>query len=316
VNREASEEVRNVLLYDIANEPCYQVEFPELCPNIKEDPDLPSCEQKPCISKPISRKYTGKEIGNFVEEKEKDSCIQHLRKPIYRYSCTECDFLCIDKSKIPSHRKMMHPDSCRRHIWKPVYKYPCTECEFISIHKGELSSHMKKVHGYKCSFCDAILNCRRALERHKEGVHDQVRMHECNLCGHFFDSPQNIRRHHKVIHLGLKECICKYCGYRCSSNQNLRLHIQRNHEKSKEYKCQECDFKTNTKPNLLTHQKRMHSHKAEYKCNICFFSCKSNKLLEKHNATKFHLKNVRNYSYLCYQFKEEEIDTDISERSI
>jgi len=265
----------NVQIYDIKSEPC-RIEFSELYQSIKSDAERPQWSENPCTKKPS--------LLSICNSK---------------------------KRKVKQAQSYTH----NQRRWQSIYKYQCPDCEFKTQKKGELSCHRKKMHGYKCSMCEAILNCNRALDRHVLGVHDQIKVAQCPYCDKSFDTPQNCRRHQKIVHFGLKEYCCKICGYRCSSAQNMTLHIRRNHNKTKDFQCQFCDFRTHAKPNLLKHQKTMHINRVEYTCNICFFSCRSSELLERHKATKYHQRNVKNYSHLCYQFELEEDVNNINKKN-
>lgn len=193
--------------------------------------------------------------------------------------------------------------TCKR-VYPRNYKYLCKECSFNTFLKGDLTRHITEMHGYKCQMCESVLTSRHKLGLHIFTVHDKIKLHECPFCEKMFHTSQNSLRHQKIIHFGVKEHTCQYCGYQSASLQNAKLHIQRNHEKKPEYKCNLCIFQTHTKPNLLRHNKRIHAKRVEYRCNICFFSCKSSKYLEKHKTTKFHQRNMRDYSYICSQVKD------------
>jgi KRAB domain-containing zinc finger protein len=63
-----------------------------------------------------------------------------------------------------------------------------------------------------------------ALKKHKQAVHDKIRMYKCSLCEHSTGQKENLKRHMDAVHYNLKKYKCDQCEFSANHKFSLNKH--------------------------------------------------------------------------------------------
>lgn len=147
-----------------------------------------------------------------------------------------------------------------------------------------------------CSICEAVLPSRKALQTHKQNIHNvstDVR-HKCGTCGETFPNDYKYTEHLRVHPLE-----CRLCGKFFYRRQNIQLHMKR-HLGIRPYKCDICEKSFLTKQKRDEH-KNIHTGDAPIKCTLCDETFRRHSNLVQHrNIHHFNIKKkVKDFICVC-----------------
>lgn len=109
--------------------------------------------------------------------------------------------------------------------------YMCYICGRTFISQGKLTHHTKRhsdIKEHKCDQCDRAYHERFQLKRHKNIVHEGIRLFNCTICDtHKFTTKKSLGQH-MLLH-GEKRFPCKFCGQKFAQGSGRRGHEKRVH---------------------------------------------------------------------------------------
>jgi hypothetical protein len=175
---------------------------------------------------------------NFVHETERFPCPQcgTLVKNIQMHikfqhsetdikTCPVCDYRNTDMKQIDRHYRRIHTE------------IDITNCGFCGVVTKNLKRHLKikqcdknsdeKVK-YQCDDCGKQFSIQGSLDKHKKGIHEQIKDKQCPHCTYCTYSGYNLKLHINKMHLGKKlvKDSCIYCG---KKSYDVAYHVKLYH---------------------------------------------------------------------------------------
>lgn len=181
----------------------------------------------------------------------------------------------------------------------------------------------KKSKPKSCSYCEEILEDRRAYKIHINTLHPDVKDHVCSECGSAYKHKCDLNRHIKYVHVlcgkrkqpkpKRKQCpkcektfqqkfalenhitvvhegkipyVCPQCGKGFKNAQGLKGHIITIHEKSKSFLCSLCPSSYLMKSALDLHMRTVHEKIKPCLCPQC------GKNFPTQGGVNYHVKRV------------------------
>ncbi|XP_062332222.1 zinc finger protein 2-like [Osmerus eperlanus] len=130
---------------------------------------------------------------------------------------------------------------------------------------GVRKTRVKTTH--TCSFCEKVLACKAALDRHLLS-HSGARPFHCDECGKNYRSKMTLKVHQQN-HTGKMDFICNDCGKQFTHMTYLRRHIySHNNKELRPHHCLDCGKHFIQKSHLDRH-KLIHSGMKPFVCQHC-----------------------------------------------
>ncbi|XP_058812681.1 zinc finger protein 267-like [Topomyia yanbarensis] len=109
--------------------------------------------------------------------------------------------------------------------------YKCSTCQRSFNRKRALDAHKESIHEgrvFSCKICGKTMGWRKTLQRHMKSHEENYYKHKCIICLKLFSRPSHLRLH-MTTHSGEK-VRCPLCssGFRC--NYNLGEHLKKIHK--------------------------------------------------------------------------------------
>lgn len=215
-------------------------------------------------------------------------CANHLWKShsedVDLYSCPNCEFKTALRAKLEVHVKTHYDER----------GYLCTECGKTFKQAFQLQNHRVthlKVSDpasvpnwsrkQECSQCKRTFCDSKALKKHIQSVHSNLRPYVCNVCGHT-SALKNRMTLHLRQHTGEKPFSCPFCPFITGDQNCLRRHAWR-HSRVRPYSCPHCEYSCIQSSSLKKHIKTQHPASSEvFSCRHCSFTSLSKNSLDNH----------------------------------
>ena len=161
---------------------------------------------------------------------------------------------------------------------------------FTSFKKRQdLERHINGVHQnlrpFECDICGDSFTQQNALDDHKAAKHANLKLLECPDCDEKFKHFKELENHIKSFHT-VTDHRCSHCKKYFSCKSALNIHIDKclNIRKHKCPKCQEAFFR---KHHLENHMERKHSDERNHICDVegCGKAFKTEVDLRNHKKT-------------------------------
>ncbi|XP_037077786.1 gastrula zinc finger protein XlCGF71.1-like [Pollicipes pollicipes] len=188
------------------------------------------------------------------------------------YHCDLCDYKTTRYSQLVSQHLPTH-SQLREHV--------CETCQKAFKSSKQLQNHRAKhkrrddpsfVESCRCPLCGLVLSDRRALQLHREMVHEKRRGFQCNTCGRLFSCRSSLVMHARQ-HTGQKPFACEQCDYATTDHNTLRRHRMR-HTGERPYKCPHCSYSCIQSTTYKKHLRTKHPNAAAdlvFSCQHCIF---------------------------------------------
>ncbi|KAK9871869.1 hypothetical protein WA026_015116 [Henosepilachna vigintioctopunctata] len=180
------------------------------------------------------------------------------------YKCTICSKLFPQQSILDRHTSLEHPQD-------EIYR--CSECKFVCTEKSGFGKHLQS-HSFKLvkCICNKEFTRKYHLERHLQisgcGGTKKDPTYSCDVCKKGFYRKDNLRVHMKAHSKKEKQLYkCSYCLKEFLNMALLNIHT-RTHTGEKPYPCNICNKKFPASGALKKHQ-RKHTGEKPYECNQC-----------------------------------------------
>lgn len=98
-------------------------------------------------------------------------------------------------------------------------------CPFCGKLCSALNSHIKTHNGerpHKCTICSKGFTNFWKLTRHQT-AHTDLKEYPCPTCGKKFKSKYGVIRHREIVHNKMKVVTCKLCGKQLTANFSLKV---------------------------------------------------------------------------------------------
>ena len=155
--------------------------------NLRVDVDLLIISD-PTVYFSIFVNFVKRHLNGNISWKKHESSV-HIGEKV---SCKECGRTVSDKNNLQRHIQNVH---------LKTRKYSCNQCEKFYFWKKALDMHKERIHDnkYNCNTCDFQSTTVSHIKRHKESVHEGIR-YECHLCEGKFKEKGSLRKHIESIH--------------------------------------------------------------------------------------------------------------------
>lgn len=192
--------------------------------------------------------------------------IEHNCLLEHKVLCKHCGKV-LGIGSMPAHEK-----ECLRLRQGKALK--CTHCDFECISRREMTSHRQVKHlGYnrKCDHCDESFNTSEGFEKHK----DKHRSNTCDQCGKTFNSARSMNEHVQSVHQNIFKFQCNFesCGKKFKGPSQIRRHVLAHDEDLEPYECTTCGMVFRIQSTAHKHQKLEHKNEGtirqiqKEKCN-------------------------------------------------
>lgn len=129
-----------------------------------------------------------------------------------------------------------------------------------------------------CSICQAIFTTNHDLNKHREEIHNSLRIFKCELCEKAFFESGHLRSH-KQVHRE-KTFKCDFCEKAFSKKYFLTEH-HKTHTGFRPYTCEIC-LKSFSQTSSFNYHKKMHSGEKPYDCKYCMKKFSAQSVLNTH----------------------------------
>ena len=198
------------------------------CNKVFEEVDELELHEKKCF---VGRRYPCKYPGCGHVNSQNSLLNEHV-KGVHEnnpFKCNVCSETFIYWKSLKKHEKRSHvakPDS------KHMFKYNCTECDFVSDDKTEFQTHIDRhmqLKRYKCNVCAMAFFTQSQLTKHlKKSCTTLIGYkYECSVCGKRLKSEDRYREHfysQHVLNQPQKMYYCEICISRFFSERGLQIH--------------------------------------------------------------------------------------------
>ncbi|XP_076107393.1 uncharacterized protein LOC143075721 [Mytilus galloprovincialis] len=109
------------------------------------------------------------------------------------HRCDQCDFYCINRSKLRFH-KIRHSGE---------KNHTCGQCGKSYLNQHQLKNHINSTHGartFDCHLCSYVSKRKSELNNHIKSRHSEDRPFTCNLCDYACKLRGNLHKHIRLVH--------------------------------------------------------------------------------------------------------------------
>ena len=184
------------------------------CKKVFQDVDKLELHEKKCF---LGRRYPCKYPGCGHVNSQKSLLNEHI-KGVHEnnpFRCEVCSETFIYWKSLRKHEKRAHAEPDSMHM----FKYNCSECDFVSDDKTEFQTHMDRhmnMKRYKCNVCASAFFTQSQLTNHlKNSCLALIKYKfECSVCGKKLKSEDRYREHfysQHVLNQPQKMYYCEVC---------------------------------------------------------------------------------------------------------
>ncbi|ODM90844.1 putative zinc finger protein [Orchesella cincta] len=165
------------------------------------------------------------------------------------------------KERLTVDKKVIHIHKCRLHLVSGD-NYKCSKCDAILTNQRTISrSHVVKNHTliHSCSQCTFTFDCKSALKRHNDLVHNKLPKIECPICARPFTRADNFKSHSWTHYSEQEKAEAVARGEKAPYS----------HNKSERFQCDQCSRVFYKSKALERHLKERHSNGEKQLCPLC-----------------------------------------------
>ena len=197
------------------------------CKKVFQDVDELELHEKKCF---LGRRYPCKYPGCGHVNSQKSLLNEHI-KGVHEnnpFRCEVCSETFIYWKSLRKHEKRAHAEPDSMHM----FKYNCSECDFVSDDKTEFQMHTDRhmnMKRYKCNVCAMAFFTQSQLTNHLKHSCSALIVYkfECSVCGKKLKSEDRYREHfysQHVLNQPEKMYYCEVCISRFFSERGLKIH--------------------------------------------------------------------------------------------
>ncbi|XP_036395919.1 zinc finger protein 142 [Megalops cyprinoides] len=246
-------------------------------------------QQHTRTAEPEEEDESDEDFGDEDESEDDANETVEPKKPVGRFSCHSCPFVCHQKRALLSHQKR----GCLR-----LGEVQCQFCAFVAKSQDALQHHVA-VHGKKrpvsapqgaktrlrCELCPFTCKQARCLAHHVALKHEGAKPHSCRFCG--FSTKRRYRLEaHESLHTGVGRHCCELCAQTFGTTSKLRLHRQRVHDRRPSHFCSLCDYSGYSRNDVSRHTLSCHTGALSHACSLCSARFSSDTALKQHCLRK------------------------------
>ncbi|XP_069363879.1 zinc finger protein 28-like [Maniola hyperantus] len=186
----------------------------------------------------------------------------HMRTHYRNYVCEICDYGCLNRKLMLTHKKSHKTGS-----------FECDTCNKVFETFQKMRQHAYTIHKFKsmpakCTVCNERFKSFPIKDQHMITVHGMTPVvRKCLACDKIFPTQLALRIHTKKYHLMERDYKCKECEMKFFAKDQLKCHMLK-HSGKKDFQCDVC-LKWFTRKYVLSEHMRIHMNDRRYKCLQC-----------------------------------------------
>ncbi|XP_045781730.1 zinc finger protein 37-like isoform X1 [Maniola jurtina] len=171
------------------------------------------------------------------------------------------------------------------HMHTHYRNYVCEVCDFGCINRRAMLSHKEshKTGSFECGKCNKVFETHQRRRTHLNAVHKFKNMpNKCGVCNERFKSSPMKDQHMITVH-GMSPVIrkCLACEKTFTSQNALRIHTKKYHLLERNHKCTECEMSFFTGEQLKFHMLK-HTGRKDFQCDVCLKWFTRKRVLSEH----------------------------------